>query len=593
MLETIAEKRNLAGRIYDDLIDTIRNFYRDFPGDLSGSIGKLISKQKEELLSNEFSLAFIGKYSTGKSTIINSMLSKYILPAGIDQTTAYETRIKYGDKPTVTIFGKSDIPELKEEITIDNIRDTISGYVVDNSSKDSEIIDNIIITVPNESLRNGLVIVDTPGTDSVSDEAKITNRILPKMLAVVYVLRGEGISDFDRKYIPSILKWTNKVKFVINLWPNEEPAKETLQYIRNEIGSEVELVEICAQQALFARDPDGMPKEEADHCAKKYEDHKFSPEEMEKQSNIASLEEGLDKLMSSLKGHGLVQEHYSKIKSHIDGYQKNINELISDNDKDKESLEDNISDLKTIRREYVDNRQEILENFRNEYFSELANSKKKVFGIIHDRVEETKTDINSCVATALNQESIAGNFKGLALNLVIELSELDQWSDKSINSLFRKSKNDLEGLLQSLTQDKHPNLKFSFSEPEIDVRLKVGNKWSWLFLKPIFRRSRAYNIKQARKQACDRLTIFKNEFKAKISEIFKEQGNSILVACEEYLKDIGADQLENYLAQLDRLVEYKEDKNKKEGIRKVLEEHKKKFLELSKKVKQREAELGR
>ena len=47
-------------------------------------------------LENLFSIVFIGEFSTGKSTIINALLGKNILPEGITPTTDQITIIKYG-----------------------------------------------------------------------------------------------------------------------------------------------------------------------------------------------------------------------------------------------------------------------------------------------------------------------------------------------------------------------------------------------------------------------------------------------------------------------------------------------------------------
>jgi GTP-binding protein EngB required for normal cell division len=97
-------------------------------------------------LKGYFTLAVVGKVSSGKSTFINALLGcKDLLPTGHDQTTCGVTYIEYGDSPEVTItFGdghkvviKDDIsgkikphvaiPEKYHHLPVNNIDDMILG----------------------------------------------------------------------------------------------------------------------------------------------------------------------------------------------------------------------------------------------------------------------------------------------------------------------------------------------------------------------------------------------------------------------------------------------------------------------------------
>ncbi len=53
-------------------------------------------KSARDNLENLFSVVFIGEFSTGKSTIINALLGRSILPEGITPTTDEITIVKYG-----------------------------------------------------------------------------------------------------------------------------------------------------------------------------------------------------------------------------------------------------------------------------------------------------------------------------------------------------------------------------------------------------------------------------------------------------------------------------------------------------------------
>ncbi|MBR4838782.1 MAG: dynamin family protein [Bacteroidales bacterium] len=132
------------------LVDTIINRYREVRKECGisddGWHSRSIERLAKPFLKGYFTLAIVGKVSSGKSTFINALLGcKDLLPTGHDQTTCGVTYIEYGDSPEVTItFGdghkvviKDDIsgkikphvaiPEKYHHLPVNNIDDMILG----------------------------------------------------------------------------------------------------------------------------------------------------------------------------------------------------------------------------------------------------------------------------------------------------------------------------------------------------------------------------------------------------------------------------------------------------------------------------------
>ena len=86
-------------------------------------------REAKNLLENLFSIVFIGEFNTGKSSIINAIIGKEVLPEGITPTTDKITVLKYGE-------------DASEQI--------------ENG--------NLMLSVQNEKLKD-ICIVDTPGTN--------------------------------------------------------------------------------------------------------------------------------------------------------------------------------------------------------------------------------------------------------------------------------------------------------------------------------------------------------------------------------------------------------------------------------------------
>lgn len=108
------------------LVNTIITRYREVRKDCgipdNGWHSRTIERMATPFVKGYFTLAVVGKVSSGKSTFINALLGcKDLLPTGHDQTTCGVTYIEYGEKPEVTIVFGDDRKEV--------IKDDISGKI--------------------------------------------------------------------------------------------------------------------------------------------------------------------------------------------------------------------------------------------------------------------------------------------------------------------------------------------------------------------------------------------------------------------------------------------------------------------------------
>ena len=104
------------------LVDTIITSYREVKKEC-GILDEECNSHTIEHLSapfidGYFTLAVVGKVSSGKSTFINALLGcKDLLPTGHNQTTCGLTYIEYGETPEVTIrFGDEHEAVIKDDI---------------------------------------------------------------------------------------------------------------------------------------------------------------------------------------------------------------------------------------------------------------------------------------------------------------------------------------------------------------------------------------------------------------------------------------------------------------------------------------------
>lgn len=84
---TVSKYKEVKKEVIDSLEDLI-NIYNEY-----GSYNERITELIEKLRSDNFQIIVLGEFSRGKSTFINALLNKNILPSNILPTTAVITKI--------------------------------------------------------------------------------------------------------------------------------------------------------------------------------------------------------------------------------------------------------------------------------------------------------------------------------------------------------------------------------------------------------------------------------------------------------------------------------------------------------------------
>lgn len=137
--------------------------------------------------SDEFKLCIVGGFSRGKSHFINLLLGTSLMPESAVPTTGVLTEIRYGPEPKLEIVfrDKVETRALSAEIL-----DEFSLY--NNGRKD--IFLRIYSPLP--MLKNGLVLVDTPGIeDALGSSEEISYKALEAADAAIVMV--SAVSPFS------------------------------------------------------------------------------------------------------------------------------------------------------------------------------------------------------------------------------------------------------------------------------------------------------------------------------------------------------------------------------------------------------------
>ncbi len=145
------------------------------------------------LEDDSFELALFGRVSCGKSSLLNALLGTDVLPVGVNPITAVPTKLRYGTTLRAAVaFGDGH----SAAIPIDELSHLVTEQGNPGNLKN---VVRAIVEVPSPRLKEGIVLVDTPGLGSLAKRgAAETLAYLPSCdLALLLIDAGATLNEED------------------------------------------------------------------------------------------------------------------------------------------------------------------------------------------------------------------------------------------------------------------------------------------------------------------------------------------------------------------------------------------------------------
>jgi GTP-binding protein EngB required for normal cell division len=152
-----------------------------------------IDSLASRLEDDNLEVAFFGRVSSGKSSLLNALLGTDVLPVGVNPITAVPTRLRYGNALRARVAFASG---RNEEVSIAEFRNLVNEY--GNPGNERNVI-RAVIEIPSPRLRQGIVLVDTPGLGSLARRGAVeTMAYLPVCdLAILLIDAGATLNNED------------------------------------------------------------------------------------------------------------------------------------------------------------------------------------------------------------------------------------------------------------------------------------------------------------------------------------------------------------------------------------------------------------
>jgi GTP-binding protein EngB required for normal cell division len=210
-----------------------------------------------KLAEDRFTLAVVGQFKRGKSSLLNAIVGRDVLPTGVLPLTSAITVLKFGPQERLIIHR--DGPRFPEIAPLERLAD----YVTERGNPGNrKQITTATVEMPLPFLRRGLEFVDTPGVGSaISANTATTYAFLPQCDAVLFVTSVDSpFTSVEVEFLEAIRQHVRKIFFVVNKIDmlDDGERREVLEFVadtvRAHMGAEaVHLFPLSCKLGLAAK----------------------------------------------------------------------------------------------------------------------------------------------------------------------------------------------------------------------------------------------------------------------------------------------------------------------------------------------------
>lgn len=212
-----------------------------------------------KLAEDRFTLAVVGQFNRGKSSLMNAILGQELLPVGILPLTSVITILRYGPRQRLVIHREGFAFDSEAPLS------DLTDYVTEKGNPGNEKnIRAVYIELPSPFLRRGLEFVDTPGIGSaIEANTRTTLSFIPQCDAVLFVTSVDSpLSDAERDFLQTIRQHVRKIFFLVNkidLLPGED-QQQIIAFVRKTLseqmlGQAVKVFPVSARLAMSHSTP--------------------------------------------------------------------------------------------------------------------------------------------------------------------------------------------------------------------------------------------------------------------------------------------------------------------------------------------------
>lgn len=163
---------------------------------------KVMADNIKQFKRGEFSIAVVGEFSAGKSTLLNALMGEKILPSFTDETTATVNYLRHKEHAAQGESGEVVYNDGTTEKIYSADLETVSKFVCTESDVDvAKNVDHLDLYLDSKFLEGNVTLVDTPGLNGIAEGHKeITMVQIERSSAGIFMFNANkpgSRSDFE------------------------------------------------------------------------------------------------------------------------------------------------------------------------------------------------------------------------------------------------------------------------------------------------------------------------------------------------------------------------------------------------------------
>jgi GTP-binding protein EngB required for normal cell division len=199
-----------------------------------------------------FYVVCVGEFKRGKSTLLNALVGRNVLPAGVIPVTSAVTILRHGPAPRARVrFSGGEI----RPVALEEIADFVTE---ERNPENRRRVAAVEALVPSPLLAGGMCLVDTPGIGSVfTGNTAATRDFLPHVDAALVVVGADPpLSGDELAVAEEAARGTEHLIFVLNKadrLPDAErieAARFAEQVLASRLKRPVSLLSVSASERL-------------------------------------------------------------------------------------------------------------------------------------------------------------------------------------------------------------------------------------------------------------------------------------------------------------------------------------------------------
>jgi GTP-binding protein EngB required for normal cell division len=341
-----------------------------------------LEKISERMDNFKVAVPIIGGFSTGKSSLINTLIGEKLLPTQITAETALPAEIYAGDNKVVAYKNETKNEFALNEFDFHNAAE--NGYTLIEAELDNEFLK----TVPD------VKIVDMPGLDSTNDNhSKAITDYLPQSLAYIIAIPANNpvIKQSVAEFLRTLKLCETPTYFILTKCDKvtEDGLKESVSYYKKQVSEILDLHDVkiyCTRARGSLKDAGGLAE--------------ILTSVQEKAENIFTVA-----FKKEIAGSATaVREQLSVLLNNLEVSDSDIDERIESLNKSLEETNKNNSGAKSS---FIADVERAANKVEGRISSELSSSKQILFNDMkggHDITSKVRSIIERCVTEVVNTE---------------------------------------------------------------------------------------------------------------------------------------------------------------------------------------------